>query len=742
MTGNQPALGSWSPDKAVRLSTTATEFPLWTSPALEGLPAGQALDYKFFVRNADSSTGLLSWEEFQGDHSVTPESGKVLTASSAWNAKAVNVMIAEKSSKNVRVTEREGRQDDEDTQLKMAEACVDTAKLEAVNPFSEKLESREMSRRNFSQSLMMLEPEDQVEQSTTGLLDTVVVQTLPDDEVEKDETAGLFLKPSRKGVALQNIMSFSALTELAELEEKEAHRQGTKARNNYTPYNLSVPIVIVTAEVAPYSKTGGLGLVAASYAFEFPRNGHKTMVVSPKYKHFDGISFIGETRVTVSGREEQVRYWHKYEEQSQGRGCDFIFVEHPSIQRDGGLYSGSDGREYQDNLFRFTLLSMAAMEAPLILSIRGEKYGDKVVFIANDWQAGLVPLLLNYKYRRHGCYSQDARAIYVVHNMGYQGQYHSINAQHFFGIDHQAASDMSLGNSINLTKGAIICCDRLLTVSPNYANEIQTPAGGFALQDFVRAKSHALRLAGILNGIDDCWSPLADKDIWHTFDIDTFVEGKRANKVKLQKSLGLTEDPNVCLMGFCGRLSWQKGVDVLGDCIRWMMQDTGNGVTGRCQLIMMGNGEKQYADTLRWAEGNFKGKVCGYVGFDPKVEHQMMAGCDLLIMPSRYEPCGLPQMCSQMYGCLPIVHATGGLVDSVKDISLGTSVATGFHCDRLAPDKLKETMWKAMELFHKRPDEFKTMQRSAMQMDFYWPSAMDQYEKHIDTTLYDPPTTR
>merc|ERR1712187_458331 len=121
-----------------------------------------------------------------------------------------------------------------------------------------------------------------------------------------------------------------------------------------------------------------------------------------------------------------------------------------------------------------------------------------------------------------------------------------------------------------------------------------------------------------------------------------------------------------------------KGVDVLGSIIAWLMEDSGNGVTGHAQLIMMGNGDKAYADTLRWAEGAFQGRVCGYVGFDPKIEHQMMAGCDLFLMPSRYEPCGLPQMICQQYACLPIVNATGGLTDSVKDISEGKSSATGF----------------------------------------------------------------
>lgn len=186
----------------------------------------------------------------------------------------------------------------------------------------------------------------------------------------------------------------------------------------------------------------------------------------------------------------------------------------------------------------------------------------------------------------------------------------------------------------------------------------------------------------------------------------------------------------------------QKGVDVLASVVDWLMQDTGNGVTGHAQLIMMGNGDKEYSDILRQLEGRHKGKVCGYVGFDPAVEHQMMAGCELFLMPSRYEPCGLPQMYSQAYGTLPVVTATGGLVDSVKDICEGVDVATGFHAWPLSTDKLKEAIYKAAELVLKRPTDFQCMQRTAMQCDYYWPKAMDEYEKNIDRALYEAPTTR
>ncbi|CAJ1337146.1 unnamed protein product [Effrenium voratum] len=555
-------------------------------------------------------------------------------------------------------------------------------------------------------------------------------------------------EPERRGVSLRHITSFSALAEIAPAEAKAEHRKGKKvAQSHYDPYNLNVPVVVVTSEVAPFSKTGGLGMVAASYGFEFARNGHRTMVVAPKYKHYEGLRYIGETRVRVNDQEENVKYFYLRKDLEEGKGTDFLFIEGRGIERDGGLYNDNDGCEYPDNLHRFTLLCLAAMEAPLVLDINGQgRYGDKVTFLANDWQAGLVPVYMCYKYRRHNCYSQ-ARVIYVIHNLGYQGQYYGYDACRFLGLDEKAAFDLVLGNCINLSKGALICADRVITVSPNYSKEIQTSAGGFNLQDFVSAKAASLRLAGILNGIDDCWDPLEDADIAANFSVENFEQGKAENKAHLQKLLGLEVNPDLCMIGFVGRLTWQKGIDVLASVISWLMQDTGNGVTGHVQLILMGNGEKQYSEALRWAETSYKGRVCGYVGFDPKVEHQMMAGCDLLLMPSRYEPCGLPQMYSQMYGTLPVVHATGGLVDSVKDISSGVQSATGFLVQPLSSDKLKEMLFQAVELNLKRKEDFHTMQRSAMPglrervqrladwqtgrrrlSDYYWPKAMDEYD--------------
>lgn len=824
VVGSHEALGAWSTAMALALTTTADTFPTWQSAPIP-LLAGMMVEYKFIIQREDRQ-GTPQWQKFDGNYRVTPVAGQVLQAVSDWEVASAEISTLEvpeeppvepvpKPTKPTEADKAIAQQENEERLLKMAESGVEKAAAEVIEtcPLAVTLTKREMSRRNFSQSLLTLdvdapEPEkaenekaekaeetkkeqklDKKEgektegtpQSTTATeevkeinectaedadaqaeqaeqaeaqdapaeapADVVVTQAPMDDEDEAVEyevpLKGLGA-PAVRGVPLKHITSFSALADVADAQTKVEHRrrEKEKAQSRYQPYNLDVPVVIVTSEVAPYSKTGGLGMVAASYGFEFARNGHRTMVVAPKYKHYDGISYCGETRVRIKDQEENVKYWHLRKDCGEGKGTDFLFIEGRGIQRDGGLYNDDDGREYPDNLERFTMLCLAAMEAPLILDINGEgKYGDKVIFLANDWQAGLVPVYMCYKYRRHNCYTQ-ARAIYVIHNLGYQGQYHGHDACRFFGIDSKAAHDLVLGNCINLSKGALICADRVLTVSPNYSKEIQTASGGFNLQDFVSAKAASLRLAGILNGIDDCWDPAVDPDVFVNFSVEDFEKGKMENKAALQKMLGLDVNPDLCLIGFVGRLTWQKGIDVLASVISWLMQDTGNGVTGQVQLIMMGNGERQYSDTLRWAESNYKGRVCGYVGFDPKVEHQMMAACDLLLMPSRYEPCGLPQMYSQMYGTLPVVHATGGLVDSVKDVSIGVETATGFLVSPLSSDKLKETLFRAVELNIKRKQDFLRMQRTAMQHDYYWPKAMDEYERQIDIVLYEPATVR
>jgi starch synthase len=756
VVGSHSALGDFNPQNAVPLTTSADSFPLWTSDPVV-LTTGVDANYKYIVQT-EARTGSVNWESLQEcNRSVKTVPGIVTTVRTKWGVYESHMSTAVDEAL---VADAVQRQEEESDLITKAESFCEEAKAQVPeNSVASTIMARDPMHRNFSQSLLgaLLDvdsAEDLAALAAEGNSDDErkdLATKVTEAEVKAEGYENAPMEPvktfnrrrassmasSLAKESLKHITSLCALSDMADAAEKDEARLAHRKPPQYEPHNTDVPVVVVTSEVAPWSKTGGLGLVAASYSYEFPRSGHRTMVVSPKYKHYDGIEYVGETVVTVNGGEHLVKYFHLLTES----GCDCIFVEHPTLERGGGIYSDANGCEYGDNLFRFTLLSLAALEAPLVLRLGGTPYGDKVLFLANDWQAGLVPLYICHKYRKNNVYSQ-ARVIYAVHNLGYQGQYHGVNACSFFGVDGQAASDLAWGKSINLCKGALTCADRVVAVSPNYAQEIQTPAHGFGLHDVVRAKAHSQRLVGILNGIDDAWNPLTDHVILRNYSVDDFIEGKRKNKAALQKDLNLQLNPDCVLIGFTGRLTSQKGIDILGAIVPWLMQDTGNGVTGNVQLIMMGNGDKGLAEVLRRSEDSYKGRVCGYVGFDPTVEHKIMAGCDIFLMPSRYEPCGLPQMISQKYGTLPIVTATGGLRDSVKDVSCGETVATGFHIPNLDQAKVKEVIYKAAELFVKSPATFQTMQRTAMQSDFYWTRAIDEYERQIDVALYDAPIHR
>eukprot|EP00435_Cladocopium_sp_Y103_P010883 s273_g2.t2 len=268
--------------------------------------------------------------------------------------------------------------------------------------------------------------------------------------------------------------------------------------------------------------------------------------------------------------------------------------------------------------------------------------------------------------------------------------------------------------------------------------------GGHGLHTDLREKASKRRVMGILNGISDEWNPSTDPHIVMRFGRENFEEGKRCCKAELQRQLGLLEDPKLCLIGFCGRLCYQKGIHLILECLPWLMRNEGNGVNGFVQVAMMGKGEVKYERELRKAEEQYPGRVCAFVGFDPIIEHRMMAGCDILLMPSQYEPCGLPQMYAQQYATLPVVHETGGLKDSVRGLwsDQEKQVATGFLFGGFDTNRLKERLYQAMDTFRHKKALWRQMQMNAIQCNYYWPQAIDEYEKNIDEVMEDEPYQR
>lgn len=697
IVGNHSSLGLWDPSRAVRLYTNAANYPRWKASITVDDPSETALEYKY-VSDARSLNGGFIWEPGENRSLKLPVGSRV------------GLSVKDHALGSA-----------------MRDLMYWSCDAEEAEEFEEAVKEVD--------DAATTAPSEVEADGTSEVSETLVAcSNLP--------------KTVSQGSEMERLASYSCLQlveepeDLLELRGQTEHVEDRPVR--YGARHLGTPVVIVASELNPWSKTGGLGMVASSYAFEFALRGHRTMAIVPMYGEYANATCIGKAHIWLAGAEHEVQYFHQQQIYGPGKACDYIFVYHPSYRRAEGIY-GPPGAEYGDNLFRFALLSLAAAEAPLVLNIGGSTYGDNVLFIANDWQTGLLPVYLCHKYKRHGIY-QNARSIMVIHNIGYQGRYRlaANPIDSFLGLPHEAGADiqgedMHYGlDCMNLLSAGIKKSDRVLTVSPSYATEIQSPEGGHGLHELLRWKASALRVAGILNGISDEWNPRIDKQIPCNYGIADFEEGKRVCKAALQKELGLHQDPDAVLIGFCGRLCYQKGITLILPNITWMME----GHLGKAQLIIMGKGDPDYSRDIAQMEQRFRHRVCGYVGFDPCVEHRMLAGCDILLMPSQYEPCGLPQMYAQQYGTLPIVHETGGLKDSVRglwDEGRDKETATGFLFCGFNEHALREKLHHACGVFQHRRHIFKQMQSNAMHTNFSWPQAIDEYERHIDWTLEDPP---
>ncbi|XP_022763763.1 starch synthase 1, chloroplastic/amyloplastic-like isoform X3 [Durio zibethinus] len=375
-------------------------------------------------------------------------------------------------------------------------------------------------------------------------------------------------------------------------------------------------IVFVTAEAAPYSKTGGLGDVCGSLPIILAGRGHRVMVVSPRYLHgtsadknFTG-AFDVDRRIKIHcfGGEQEIAFFHEYRE-----GVDWVFVDHPSYHRPGNPYGDSHGA-FGDNQFRFTLLCHTACEAPLVLPLGGYTYGEKCLFLVNDWHAGLVPVLLASKYRPFGVY-KDARSILVIHNLAHQGVEPAASYKNLgLPLEWYGALEwvfptwarthaLDTGEAVNILKGAIVTADRILTVSKGYAWEITTVEGGYGLNDLLSSRRSVLN--GIVNGIDVAeWDPSSDEHIAFHYSVDD-LSGKVQCKTALQQELGLPIRPECPLIGFIGRLDYQKGIDL----IRWatpeLMEDNvqlhGN-LFGRRLFSNLLQLKKHFSLWMKWSE--------------------------------------------------------------------------------------------------------------------------------------------
>ncbi len=485
-------------------------------------------------------------------------------------------------------------------------------------------------------------------------------------------------------------------------------------------------ILMVSAECVPFAKTGGLADAVAALAGSFSKMGHEVKIVMPRYYKIDRKKLTpleGPMGVPVGMGQEWTEVY--YTSLPGYPDATVYFIDHELCFGRDGVYGTKAEPDFYDNPYRFSLLAHGAFQ----LCNKLGWFPD--VVHAHDWSAGLVPVLLKHVCRQQPQFSKCA-SVFTIHNMGYQGVY---GKEKFtdLGIDWNLyyGAGFERDGAINFMQAAITCADMITTVSPTYAGEIQTGEGGFGMDGLLRVRSEVIR--GIVNGVDtDVWNPSKDSYIPEKFSV-TKMAGKAVCKEALQKEFGLPVRKDVPVIGMVGRLAAQKGIaQVFGPgygCIYNICS------TMDCQVVIIGSGEKwaeQEINNLQSKLPNLRAKI----GYSEELSHLIEAGSDFFLMPSQYEPCGLNQMYSELYGTLPIVRRTGGLCDTVQNYNQETGDGTGFMFDSLTPGAIYDTVGWAVWAYYNKKDHIKKMQKTAMKQDFTWEMSCNKYLEVYKEALF------
>ncbi len=475
-------------------------------------------------------------------------------------------------------------------------------------------------------------------------------------------------------------------------------------------------VTFVTSEVRPFSQTGGLADVSAALPAALAALGCDMTVISPLYRSTAAalaaagvpLEELAAPPVRIAGIDQPVRA-----RVTRRDGCRLAFVAHDAFYDRPGLYGAPGGDDYPDHVARFGHLCAAA------LRLAGtQSWAD--IFHCNDWQTALLPVYLRAAGPPGA--APAAPSVFTVHNLAYQGHATAADLR-TAGLDaswfHPGA--LEYWGGVNLMKGGLIFADALTTVSPSYAEEIQTPAAGCGLDGVLRAQREKLR--GILNGIDVAsWNPADDAHIAAPFSARDLT-GKAHCKRALQERSGLPIAPGTFLLAAIGRFDRQKGLPLVCDAFR-LLAPLGP------QLVILGSGDAGIEAQARALAAAFPAQVSLTVGFDEALAHQIEAGADAFLMPSAYEPCGLNQMYSQRYGTVPIVHATGGLQDTVVDATaehLAAGTASGFRFDVFDSAHLAEATLRAWRLYDGAPDAWRGLAAACMRLDHSWTRSARAY---------------
>jgi starch synthase len=471
---------------------------------------------------------------------------------------------------------------------------------------------------------------------------------------------------------------------------------------------MGINVIYAASEAKPYAQTGGLADVAGALPAALKRLGAKVSVFLPYYREVasSGVK-VNNTGLSVTVRIGSMDVTAEILKTS-AKGVDVYFLKCDEYYDRTYLYNTPTG-DYFDNLDRFAFFSRATLEAVIALKIRPG------VIHCNDWQTGLIPVYLKSKYKKNR-FLKNVPTLFTVHNTAYQGAYPGRYFNRLgLGASSSGPAGVELRRHINLLKAGVATSEIITTVSEGYSREIQTPEYGCGLEGLFKKRS--ADLFGVLNGADyNEWNPAVDKLIPALFSIKA-MSGKAVCRRGLLKEFGLKLKSSTPVIGMVSRLAGQKGFDILSKAMGTLMGlDAG--------MVILGTGEKKYQRLLKELENRYQAKLAVRIDFDNRLAHMIEAGSDIFLMPSRYEPCGLNQIYSLKYGTIPVVRATGGLDDTVRDY--GEGKGTGFKFKGYSAAALIAKLTEAVEVF-KDSEAWVALRTRAMKEDFSWKKSAKKY---------------
>ncbi len=470
-------------------------------------------------------------------------------------------------------------------------------------------------------------------------------------------------------------------------------------------------IAYIASECVPFIKTGGLADVVGTLPHKFDRNEYDVRIIIPKYmclpeKYRNNMKYLTHFHMDIGWKQQYVGVMYlEYE------GVPVYFIDNEYYFNGYNIYG-----DLKWDIEKFCYFSKAALSILPSIGFQPD------ILHCHDWQAGLVPVYLRTMFSNNPFYS-NMKSIMTIHNLQFQGNWDIETIQDYSGLpDYVFTPDkLEFKKDASMLKGGLVYADKITTVSNTYAQEIQTPYFGEGLDGLLRARWQSLW--GIINGIDyEVYDPAKDKKIPHRYNIKNFKKEKVKNKVALQKELHLPEDPNAYMIGIVSRLTDQKGLDLVDRAMNDIMTDG-------TQLVVLGTGDRRYEDMFRYYQGIHPAKLSANIYFSDELSHKIYAACDSILVPSRFEPCGLTQLMALRYGALPIVRETGGLKDTVQPYNEFEGTGTGFSFANYDPRELLNTINYSKRIYFDDKEAWTAMQKRAMEQNFSWSNSAKIYEE-------------